>query len=58
MFKFDYITKKDIKKHNPKWLEILDHPYRILTVGGSRSGGKNALFNLINHKPRNGKIYF
>ena len=58
MFKFDYITKKDIKKLNPKWLEILDHPYRILTVVGSRSGKKNALFNLINHKPRIGKIYF
>ena len=43
MFKFDYITKKDIKKLNPKWLEILDHPYRILTVVGSRSGKKKCI---------------
>ena len=29
MFNFDYIIKKDIKEHNPNWLEIPDHPYRI-----------------------------
>ena len=23
MINFDYIAKKDIKKHNPKWPEIL-----------------------------------
>ena len=29
MFNFDYITKEDIKKHNPNGSEIPDHPYRI-----------------------------
>ena len=31
-----------IKQNNPKWPYIPDHPYRILTVGGSRSGKTNA----------------
>ena len=34
MFNFDYITKEDIKEHNPNCPEIPDHPYRILIVGG------------------------
>ena len=51
MFNFDYVTKEDIKKHNPKWPEIPDHSYRILIIGGSGSGKTNALLNLINHKP-------
>ena len=25
---------KYIKKHNPNWPEIPDHPYRILIIGG------------------------
>ena len=32
MFNFDYITKKDIKEHNPSWSEIPDQPYRISIV--------------------------
>ena len=28
MFNFDYIKKEDIKKDNPKWSEIPDHPYQ------------------------------
>ena len=51
MFNFDYITKEDIKEHNPNWSEIPDHPYIIMIVGGSGSGKTNALLNLINHKP-------
>ena len=51
MFNFDYITKEDIKEHNPNWSEIPDHPYIIMIVGGSGSGKTNALVNLINHKP-------
>ena len=51
MFNFDYVTKEDIKEHNPKWLEILDHPYRILIFGGSGSRKTNALLNLISHEP-------
>ena len=34
MFNFDYITKEDIKEHNPNWLENSDHPHRKLIVGG------------------------
>ena len=55
MFNFDYITKEDIKQHNPKWPESLDHPYRILIVG--RSGKTNALLNLINYEPDIDKIF-
>ena len=30
---------------------ILDHPYRILIIGGSGTGKTNALLNLINNQP-------
>ena len=56
MFKFDYITKEHIKEHNTNCPEISDRPYRILIVGGSRSGKTNALLNLINHEPDINKI--
>ena len=56
MFNFDYITKEDIKEHNPNWPEIPDHPYRILIVGGSASGKTNTLLNLINYEPDIDKI--
>ena len=32
MFNFNYITKEDIKEHNPNWPESPHHPYRILIV--------------------------
>ena len=51
MFNFDYITKEDIKEQNSNLLEIPDHSYRILIVGGSGSGKTNALLNLINNEP-------
>ena len=35
MFNFRYITKEDIKEHNPNWPEISDHLYRILIAAGS-----------------------
>ena len=50
MFNFDYIIKEDIK-NNQNWLEIPDHPYRILIFGGSGSGKINALLNLKNNEP-------
>ena len=37
MFNFDYVTKKDIKQHNPDCPKVPDHPYRILIVGSSGS---------------------
>ena len=36
--------------HNPNWPYIPDHPYRILIIGGTRSGKTNALLNLIKHQ--------
>ena len=57
MFKFDCITKEDIKEHNPKWSEIPDHPFRILIIGVSGSGKTNALLTLINHKLDLDKYY-
>ena len=57
MFYFDYITKENIKEHNPNRLKILDHPYRLLTIEGSGSGKTNALLNLINHQPDLDKIH-
>ena len=47
------ILKIYIKKHDPNWPEIIeiDHPYRILIIGGSGSGKTNALLNQINHEP-------
>ena len=51
MFNFDYITKEDIKEHNPNWPKIPDHIYRILITGGSGSGKTDALLNIINHEP-------
>ena len=57
MFNFDYITKEDIKEHNPKRPEISDHPYLILIIRGSGSGKTNVLLNLITHEPDTDKIY-
>ena len=57
MFNFDYITKDNIKEHNPNWPEILDHPYRILILGGSGSGKANACLNLLHNEPDIAKVY-
>ena len=44
--------------HNRNWLYIPDHPYRILIIGGSRSGKTNVLLNLIkNQRADTDKIY-
>ena len=51
MFNFDYITKEDMREHNPNWPELPDHQYQILIIGGSGSGKTNALLNLINNEP-------
>ena len=52
MFDIDYVTKEDIKVHNPNWTKIPDHLYRIIIVEGSGSGKTNILLPLtkiINH---------
>ena len=57
MFNVDYITKEDIKEHNPNCPGTPDHPYKILIVGGFGSGNTNAWLNLINNEPDMEKIY-
>ena len=50
MCNFDYIIKKVVKEYNSNQPQILDDPYRINIVGGSRYGKINALLNLISHQ--------
>ena len=58
MISFVDVTAENIRKHNTKWPQVLDHPYKILIIGGSGSGKINALLNLIIHQPDIDKIYF
>ena len=59
MINLDSITKENNnKKHNEKWSYIPDLPYKILIIGGSGSGKRNALINLINEQKDIDKIYF
>ena len=58
MINLDDVVKENIKKHNPNWPQILDHPYRILIIGGSGSGKTNSLFTLINQEPDIDKIIY
>ena len=57
MINSDSITNEKNKKHNEKWPYILNHPYRILIIGGSGSGKTNTLINLINEQNDIDKIY-
>ena len=57
MINFDDVAKENIKEHIPNWPQILDHPYRVLLIGGSGSGKANSLFNLISHQLDIDKIY-
>ena len=57
MINFDDIVNENKTKHNKNWPYILDHPYRILIIGGSGSGKTNALLNLIENQPDIDKIY-
>ena len=54
MISYDNVTKENIKHYYPNWPQILDHPYRILIIGGSGSGKINALLNLIKKKQDDG----
>ena len=56
MINFDDYANENITEHNQKWSYILDHPYRILIIGGSGSGKTHALLNLINSLPDIDKI--
>ena len=57
MINFDEFTNENRIKHNPNWPHIPDHPYRILTIGGSGTGKTNALLNLMHNQPDIDKIY-
>ena len=57
MIIFDDYTNENKSEHNLKWPYIHDHPYRILTIGGSGSAKTSALLNLINNQPDVNKIY-
>ena len=57
MTNLDSITNENNKEHNKKWPCILDHPYRILIIGGSGSGKTKALINLTNEQNDIDKIY-
>ena len=57
MINFDDVTEENIKEHNSNRPEFLDHPFKILIVGGSGTGKINALLNLINHEADIDKIY-
>ena len=48
---FDYVTKENIKAHNPNWPQVLDHPKRILIIGSLVSRKSNSLFKSISHQP-------
>ena len=65
MINFDYIIKENVRKHNPNWPQIPDHPYRILIIRGSGLGKTNALLkssnalpNLICHQRDIDQVYF
>ena len=55
MIRFDHFIKEEIKEHIPNWPQILDHPYRMLIIGGFGSG--NSLLNVISQQPYIDKIY-
>ena len=57
MINFDDYANENKTEHNLGWLYIPDDPYRILIIGGSRSGKTNALLNLIINQPDIDKIY-
>ena len=57
MINWDSITNENNKEHNEKWQYIPNHPYRILTIGGSGSRKTNTLFNLVNEQQDIDKIY-
>ena len=47
MVNFDNVTKENIKEHNPNWLQLLYHLYRILMIGESGSGKTDPYINLM-----------
>ena len=58
MINFDDVTKQNIKKHNPNWLESPNYPYRILTARSSGCKKTNSMLNLISRQSGTDKIYW
>ena len=58
MINFDDYVNENRTEHNRKWPYMLDHPYRILIIGGSESRKTNVLLNLIENQPDINEIYF
>ena len=56
MFNLDDITNELNKEHNEKEPYIPDHPYRMLIIGGSRSGKTSALLSLIKEQDSDNRI--
>ena len=56
MINFDDYDNENKTEHNKKWTYVSDHPYRILTMGGSGSGKTNVLLNLIENQSDIDKI--
>ena len=45
----NYVESVEINP-NQNWPYVLNHPHRILIIGGSGSGKSNVLLNLIKHQ--------
>ena len=57
MINLDSITNEKSKEHNEKCSFIPDRPYKIIIIGGSRTGKINTLISLINAQNDIDKIY-
>ena len=57
MINFDDYANENWTENNRNWPYIPDKPYKILIIGGSRSGKTNVLLNLIENQPDICKIY-
>ena len=57
MINFDEVTGENTQEHNLRWPKNPNHRYRILIVGGLRSGEMNSLLNLIEDQADFDKIY-
>ena len=57
MINIDNYVNENKTEHNKNRPYIPDHPQRIITIGGSGSGKRNALINLINEQNGIDKIY-
>ena len=43
MINIDDVTKESMKEHNPNWLQISNHYYQLLIIGGTGFGKTNYL---------------